>query len=412
MHSLLRAIFLLSCVFVVADDLLAQPQDSPNVEEVVLADPEEHLLPDLGRSKLEEEGIKVEAFAINDFWANVAGGKSKGGGVLGNMNLILTLDTEKMGAWDDGAFVFWAIGIYGRRPSQVVGDFQFTDSLDAPTAFEAYEAYYEHSFMDDSIKVLAGIHDYSLEFAVLDYPYTLLNSSFITPPTITQYPFSFYPTTGLGSRVSAHLTDNVYSMVGIYDGKPGDYNHYRSQELTITKAGGIYTVGEVGWLEDAKDRLHTKIALGGWYTSGTFTDFAGQEKTGNYGTYLLAERQLWREVEGDTQGLGAFFQLGQARNDRNISPWYVGAGLAYQGLLEGRDEDVAVLGLADAHFSRGFKEYSDTDESSERTWELNYRAKITPAIAITPDIQYVINPSANPELQNAVVLYLRTEVAL
>jgi porin len=410
MPSLLRTITLLSCLFVAVGQVRAQ--EPPNVEEVVLADPEEHLLGDLGRGELEEEGIRIELFALNDFWGNVAGGNSRGGGALGNANLIVTLDTEKMGAWDDGTFVFWALEVYGRRPSQAVGDFQFTDSIDAPTSFEAYEAYYEHSFMDDSIHVLGGIHDFTLEFAVLDYAYTFINSSFITPPTITAYPLSFYPTTGLGSRMTAQLTDELYTMVGLYDGKPANYSNYSAQELTISKGGGIYSISEVGWLQDAKDRLHTKIALGGWYNSGTFTDSTAQEKTGNYGTYLLAEQQLWREEEGDTQGLGIFLQVGQARNDRNTCPWYIGTGLAYKGLFEGRDEDVAGIGVADAHFSQSFKEYYETDESSERAWELNYRAKITSAIALTPDIQYVMNPYANPDLQDALVLYLRTEVAL
>jgi hypothetical protein len=54
-------------------------QEPPNVEEVVLADPEDHLLGDLGRGKLEEEGVRIEVFAMHDFWANVSGGLSRGG---------------------------------------------------------------------------------------------------------------------------------------------------------------------------------------------------------------------------------------------------------------------------------------------------------------------------------------------
>jgi len=410
MHRLLRTIALVPCLLLVAAKAYAQ--EPPNVEQVVMAHPEDHLLGDLGRGQLEEEGVRIEGFVSNDFWSNVAGGKSRGGGVIGNANLIVSLDTEKMGLWNDGDFVFWALGIYGRRPSDLVGDFQYTDSIDAPETFEVYEAYYEHSFHDDSIQVLAGIHDFSLEFAVLDYAYTFIGSSFITPPTITQYPFSFYPTTGLGSRIVVQVSEKLYSMVGAYDGKPGDIDNYRSEQLTISKGGGIFTVGEVGWLEDAKDRLHFKLAVGAWYTSGTFTDPTGEEEIGNYGTYLLGQHQLWRENESDMQGLGAFIQVGQARNDRNTCNWYTGAGLVYKGPFDGRDEDVVGLGLADAQFSRDFKEYYETDEEGERVWELHYRARLTSAITVTPDVQYVMNPNANPDLQDAVVLFLRTEVAL
>jgi porin len=377
-----------------------------------LADPDEHLLADFGRGKLEDEGVHIEAFAMHDFWANVAGGLSQGGGVMGNMNLILSLDTAKMGLWEDGAFVFWGIGIYGRRPSMILGDFQYTSSIDAPDGVELYEAYYEHSFMDGSVDVLAGIHDFSLEFAILDYAYTLINSSFITPPTITQYPVSFYPTTGLGTRASVKFSDQMYGLFGAYDGEPANFNDYRERTWSLSKWEGIYAISEIGWLEDDKHKPRTKVALGGWFNSGTFTDATGQEHTGNFGTYLLAERQLWQEVEGEAQGLGMFLQVGQARNDRNTCPWYYGTGLSYTGLFPGRDEDVAALGLADAFFSSSFKDYYDTDDGSERVWEINYRMRVLPSTTITPDVQYVMNPYANPDTSDALILYLRTEVAL
>ena len=264
------------------------------------------------------------------------------------MNLILSLDTAKMGWWEDGAFVFWGIGVYGRRASQVVGDFQYTSSIDAPDSVELYEAYYEHSFMEGSVDVLAGIHDFSLEFAVLDYAYTLINSSFVTPPTITQYPLSFYPTTGLGTRASVKFTDKVYGLFGAYDGEPVNFNDYRERTWSLSKREGIYSIAEIGWAEDDKTKPHTKVGLGAWYNSGAFTDATGQDYTGTYGTYLLAEHQLWQEIDGPEQGLGMFVQVSQARNDRNTCPWYYGAGFSHTGVFPGRDQDVAAMGVADA----------------------------------------------------------------
>jgi porin len=411
----MRPVLSLLCALIACSLALVSPlhaQEPPNVEEVVLADPEEHLLGDLGRGKLEEEGVRIEAFALHDFWANVAGGLSRGGGVMGNMNLILSLDTAKMGWWEDGAFVLWGIGVYGRRSSEVVGDFQYTSSIDAPDSVELYEAYYEHSFMNGSIDVLAGIHDFSLEFAILDYAYTLINSSFVTPPTITQYPVSFYPTTGLGTRASLTLSDELYGLIGAYDGEPANFNDYRETTWSISKGEGIYSIAEIGWKEDEDEKPYTKVALGGWFNSGHFTDATGQERTGNYGTYLLAERQVWQEEKGSKEGLGMFLQVSQARNDRNTCPWYYGTGLSYTGLFPGRDEDVAAVGLADAFFSSNFKDYYDTDDESERVWELNYRIRVLSSTTITPDVQYVMNPNANPDTRDALIFYLRTEVAL
>jgi porin len=378
----------------------------------VLANPEEHLLADWGRERLEAKGVRLEAFAIHDFWANVAGGLSQGGGVIGNMNLIMSLDTGKMGLWEDGTFVFWGLGVYGRRPSRTLGDFQYTSSIDAPSSVDLYEGYYQHSFLDGSLDVLAGIHDFSLEFAILDYAYTLIGSSFITPPTITQYPLSFYPTTGLGSRASVTFTDEMYGMFGVYDGSPTNYNEQHQRTWSISKREGIYSIAELGWKENEREKPHFKVALGAWHNSGSFIDMTDQERRGNYGSYFLAERQLWQEREGDAQGLGMFLQVGQSQNDRNVCPWYYGTGFSYTGLFNGRDQDVLAIGLADAFFSSNFKEFNSTDNDSERVWEMNYRMRVSSSTTITPDVQYVMNPYADPDTSDALIFYLRTEVAL
>lgn len=412
MFSRYLVLTLLACLAYGVGDLSAQ--EPPTVEEVVLANPEEHLLGDLGRGELEANGIRFEAFNMSDFWANAQGGHNRGGGVIGNMNLILTLDTEKMKLWDNGAFVFWGIGIYGRQSSLSVGDYQYSSSIDAPQDVDPYEMYYEHKFLDGSIDVLAGIHDFTLEFAVLDYAYTMLNSSFITPSTITQMPYSFYPSTGPGTRAFVKMTDSLYLLIGAYDGDTANFTNPRHQTWAISKQGGIYSISELGWdLEGAAQRYHTKVALGGWYNSGTTVDYYGEDVTGNYGTYLLGEQELWREHPDDPeQGLGVFAQVGQADNVVNINPWYFGAGLRYEGLIPGRDQDVAAFGYAHAQMSSRYQDYVGSTEQSERVWELSYRARVTKSIALTPDVQYVINPYINPDLSNALVFYLRTEVAL
>ena len=47
----------------------------------------------------------------------------------------------------------------------------------------------------------------------------------------------------------------------------------------------------------------------------------------------------------------------------------------------------------------------------ETTVELTYRAQVTPWLAVQPDVQYVINPGADPALKNALVVGLRLEAA-
>lgn len=385
------------------------PREAADIQEV---EPTGGLLGDLGRGALEEQGINLELFSIHDLWANAAGGNHRGGGVIGAMSVILTLDTTKLGIWESGEFVFWGIGVYGRRPADAVGDFQYTSSYDGLDTVEPYEMYYKHSFADGAIDLLAGIHDFSLDFATLDYGFSLINSSFFTPSTITQNPYSFYPNTGLGTRISAHLTERAYLLAGLYDGQPTSVYNLRDKTWGISARGGIFSIVELGWRETRENHPHMKVALGGWTSSGTFEDVDGVERSSNSGSYLLAERQLWREGPAGDQGFGAFVQIGQAQADRNINPWYFGGGMRYEGLVEGRDEDILSLGYAQAHASSNYRALNEGTPANERVIELCYRARVAPDVTLSPDVQYVLDPLLSPGVPDALIFYLRTEIAL
>lgn len=370
------------------------------------------LLPTLGRQWLSEHGVGLTVLAVNDWWANVRGGNYRGVGTMGNLNAILTIDTKKAGWWEDGSFTFYGIWVYGSRPSNAVGDYQFTSSIDGPIQLEPYEAFYEHTFLDGRLKWLAGIHDLTLDFGILNYGLTFINSSFFTPSTMTQLPYSFYPNTSFGTRAVYQITDRTYSILGFYDGKPIGDAGIHTIDLQVSEQDGLYSILELGSKGSSPAGYYSKYAFGVWHCSGEFTDVAGDSNNSNFGTYLLGEQELWKEQEAGDQGFGAFAQVGQAQQDRNLNPWYFGGGVRYKGLVPGRDNDVLGFGLAMATFGATARAGVPGIESSERTFELSYRAPINSWLTVTPDAQFVIDPSGNPNLENDLILYLRTEVGL
>ncbi len=396
-------------------------QESPNQElakpEALASDADsiqerDYLLGDLGRASWSEQGYRLDILAINDLFANTTGGNQRGGGIMGSLNVILTIDTETAGWWDDGELVLYGVGIYGRRPSKVVGDYQWTDSFEGLDTVEPYQAYYQHAFADGRVKLLAGIVDYTLEFAVANYSFAFINSSFWTPSTITQIPYSFWPNTGLGARILAKPSDDTYLLAGVYDAKPTDFNRVRAVDLELSARDGAYSIGEVGFeTADEKD-LYTKLGFGAWYSSGEFVDAMGEEQNSNFGTYLVGQRELWREAEGSDQGFGAFFHLGTAKKDRNFNSVYAGGGVRYKGLFEERDQDVLGTGVAIAKTSESYRAIAPETDSTEQAFELFYRIQVVPSVALTPDIQYVRNPGMNSAYDDAVVLYVRSEIML
>ena len=371
-----------------------------------------YLFGDLGRTKLSEQGFTINALAIHDAWTNTTGGRQRGAGIIGNLNLTLDIDTEKAGWWSGGRFLLYGIGIYGERPSTRVGDFQFTSSIDSFDTFEPYQAFYAHSFADDRVNMLVGLHDFSTEFSVLNYGSQLLNSSFLTPSTITQNPASFYPFTGLGTRVRARPTEETYIMVGAYDGKTTRLGRQRAVDLELSADDGLYTIGELGIESNPEGGPYAKLAVGSWYRTNEYVDPMGGEQDRNYGSYAVGEYQLTQECDDPKQGLGVFAQTGQADPTRNLNSWYWGAGLNYRVLIEGRDTDALMLGFNYARVGSAVRDAVGNLDSNEHVLELAYRAELKPYLFITPDVQWVGNPGMNPHNDDAVIVTIRTELAL
>jgi len=357
-------------------------------------------------------GVELYALAMQDAFLNTTGGASRGGGLVGNLFLSLAADTDKMGWWSGGKLVLEGIGVYGRQPSKVVGDYQYTSSIDAPDTFEPYELYYEQSLFDGRFSVLAGVHDYSLDFAVLGYGWEFIHSSFWTPSTLTQIWWSFYPTTGLGSRAKLKIGEHGYAMAGVYDGNPTDQSNNRKIDWGLSKRDGAHTLTEIGAQESEEGRRPFKVALGGWYNSGEFEAADGTLQRSNSGLYAVGEALLVAEDSSYDTGLGGFFQVGQADRTRNFNTWYFGAGLRYKGLFESREQDVLAFGWGRAQIGSTFREANPGTDSFEGNMELTYRAVIEPWLTVQPSIQLITNPGANSTYDDAVVLYLRSEVLL
>lgn len=360
----------------------------------------------------ETTGLELYALAMQDVYANTTGGASRGGGIVGNVLLSLTLRTKEFGWWDGGKMVVEGIGVYGRMPSEVIGDYQFTSSIDAPDTVELYQMYYEHSFLDGRVSLLAGIHDYSLDFAVVEYGWDFIHSSFWTPSTMTQFWWSFYPSTGLGTRGKLQLSDSAYLMAGVYDGNPTNQENYREIDWGLSKRDGAHTLVELGVSESAEGKRPYKLAMGWWYNSGEFEAADGGIMHANSGAWIVGQTLLVAENEGYDQGLGGFFQVGQADNTRNFNSWYFGAGLRYKGIVESRPDDLLAVAWGRAEIGSTYRNANPGTDSFEGTAELTYRAVVRPWLTLQPAVQLVTNPGANPDYDDAVVLYLRSEIVL
>ena len=387
------------------------------LQPAAFAEEESGLFDDWGgaKSALEESGIAVEGVIIGDIAGVVSGGRKNEGVHTVLYSLGIETDTAEAGLWENGTFVINLVGITGGPIYEKVGDFQFTSNIDAlgQDTFNLYEAWYEHSFLDRNLTWLNGMHDYNSEFYALDYSAVLLNASFGFGIELSQTGNSTYPVTGLASRIRYQPTETSYVMFAVYDGIPGSPRNPKGTHVHLSQDDGLFYAAEAGVTSTEEDTPtdYFKLALGGWYRTTDYTDYRDIERSSNGGGYIIGERKLFTE-EDPSQGLGAFFQVGATQGDRNVIGQYLGLGIHYTGLLPCRDGDVLAIGMAHARRGTSYKDVDPLLTKTETTFEWSYRADIGHGIAIQPDIQYVINPGASDELDNALVLTARIEVML
>lgn len=142
---------------------------------------------------------------------------------------------------------------------------------------------------------------------------------------------------------------------------------------------------------------------------GDWEDLADPNITfnNNHGVYMGYDQLIFKESpdKDDDQGLGVFGQYGWAQEDRNQVPNYIGAGLAYKGLIPHRDNDITDAGMARAIFSPCLE-----GRGAETAIEFFHKAQVTPYIKIQPDLQYIVNPGG--QYRDSLVVGVRFEATL
>ncbi|MES2626195.1 MAG: carbohydrate porin [Pseudomonadota bacterium] len=358
------------------------------------------------RAALSSQGFDVEVVATTDFMALIDGGIDTGIDTPANFDIVLTQDTASAGWWPNGSFLLYFLGTTGGDPTTRAGDLQTASNIEATNTFKVFEASYEHRFNDDHVSLLVGLHDINSDFYALEHAGLFLNSSFGIGPELTQTSPSIFPTSSVATRLRLSF-DDLYVLTAIYDGIPGDPADETGTHVQLNDGDGIYYISEIG-IAGAEEHYY-KYSVGTWYSSAEFEDFAAAPQDDNKGIYLLAERDLGRDVDG--RGTGVFLQLGIADGKRNQVERYIGAGMTRTGLLPSRPEDVAGIAIGNVRNSAEFRLVNPELGGSETAIELSYLIAPTPWFTIQPDLQYIIDPGTDPATDNALVATMRFQIA-
>ncbi len=367
------------------------------------------------RSRLEKAGVILKGSYIVDVSWVGSGGVRRRNTTRSLLDVNLTLDLEALFGLKGATLFADYYSQVGRDGSKDVGDIQAFSNIDSDNVHQLAELWYEQWLFENRFRLKVGKVEASSEFAYVDSAGEFIHSSPGFSPTILSFPS--YPDPAMSVNVFIYPIEGIYFGLAVYNGALNDGvrtgRRGPSTFFNNVKSDDYFLIGELGitW-SDSANWGAGRFVVGPWYHSGDFARFDGGSESGTEGVYLVFEQRIWREnpgVKDDEQGLSVFFQYGYADERVSEMTHHVGFGLFLVGPISGRDDDsagimVSFVDLSDAS-GAGFTQ-------DETALELFYRLQVTPHISVKPDLQYIIDPSGDRSIKDALVGTLRFEITL
>lgn len=364
------------------------------------------------RTWLEERGVEIGGGLTLDEAAAWDGGLRHRDSLVSLLDVHAAFDLERLLGWSRTIAFVDAYQIEGRDPSSDVGDVQGVSNIQADDARQVAEVWIE-TWIGEQLRCKVGKVDCNSEFAFTEEGGEFVNSSGAISPTIQGLPT--YPNPATSINLFWTPCADCYLGAGIYDG--GAIDGIRTGTLGFSgffeddESDAYFTVVEAGtgWV-GGNSWGSGRLALGGWYHGARFTRFDGDIDRGTAGFYAVLDQRLWRENPTDAedgQGVGLMAMVGHADDDIASITLHTQVGVTWIGALDGRDDDVVGLLISHASLSEATGSTFDGDET---VFELLYKVQITPAISLKPDLQYIVNPSGDPTVDDALVGLLRLEI--
>jgi len=372
-----------------------------------------------------ESGLDLQLSATQIYQQNVRGGLSthrRAGRFSGSYDIELDADLEKLAGMENSRIYMLTEGNWPKSPgiSDVAVGSNFGVNGDARNriAMMVTELWYEHLFAEGSLIVRVGKMDLTGGFMHQNCPVAFdcsiyandentqfLNDALINNPSI---PFPDY---GLGLSFRYSLSGDWYISGATADAQAdiretGFNTAFHKEDYFFY----IFETGLTPVFESLNGLLQGAYRAGIWYDPRAKEKFSnGRTLRDDTGFYVSFDQQLYKEMSDaqDNQGLGFFGRYGWVDSKVSELTNFWSTGLQYEGLFEGRDDDVIALGFAQAYFSDNSNSFTEDYES---VFEFYYKARITPWFELSPDVQCVINPGGDESTNDSLVLGLRALV--
>jgi porin len=398
---------------------------------------------------LADKGVEIFGGYTVDVFGNTTGGLKTGTVYTGLLDFGVNLDLEKMVGWEGASVNTTWLWLSGRDASEDLADnFLTISNIAGFNTLRMFELWFQQTVWDDKFSLRIGQLAADSEFVISDHAGLFINAAFGWPAfTYMNLPEGGpgYPMGTPGARLSFSPVEWFTFMTAAFQGNvfAQDVNRHGFRWRLDAETGFTFlNEAQVRWNQREEETgLAGQFKAGAWFQTGENADALSEStSSGNYGFYAIVDQSLFREpgagnatpsglskdgktvvdakggkdfktplsYEKSNQGLGWFGRMAFTKADRNFINFYFDTGLAYTGLIPGRDADQLGVAFAYAQLSDGARssllEEGSSPIGAEMVLEVTYLAQITPWLTIQPDLQYVINPGGATNLGNALVV--------
>ena len=384
----------------------------------------DRLLGDVGglRTTLANDGVDVTLHYSGDVWDVVSGGKKRIATYLDYTELRANIDGEKLfGIAGNSMSIAFTNSNGTRTNGSTVGSIQGIDNSEvASNGVRLYEAWVQQNFLADQISLRLGVQDLNVDS---EFSATPISDNFLQPGMQLGQSFAgsgrngppSFPYDSAGARVRVKPTDESYVAVAAYDGIPGEAGTVSGDPVRFDRKDGVLFVGEAGISPEAEgggDGVN-KLAVGVWHYTGGVPEQINPALEGTAeGVYALSSYRFYHDAQD--RNLGAFLRGGAAADATAETDWDLEAGLVANGFMPTRPDSEIGAGLALAHNGNAYMQAQDAAGTPARrletAYEVYYRDKVAQGIVLQPDMQYIVHPGTDPQLDNAFVVGARLDV--
>lgn len=415
-------LLLAACSIAQADNPMQRELQQPWFTELLAFNPmqresQEEAIEDVHTAKPQNPWDAVITYT-GDSWHNTQGGTKRGGRYVSLLSLAGDIHTEQ--AWGHSGGLVHSELLFGRGTfGDIVGEAQAVDNIDFGDKHNAqylYELWYEQTLNAQGSSIKTGLYDVNSEFYSIDSAGLFINSALGTSQEFAQSGVSgpsVAPLTGLALRGLWAINPGWTLKAAIVDGTPGSHNGEKNNHkphVQLRASEGALLIAEANYSIQNQHRF----GAGKWHYTRRFdepyTSTSG-ERAYSEGAYVFADTLLKKKENGEWRSFASAGMASAAVNQLDSS---LRGGVKYTGLLVKADDELG-FAIASAHNGHDYRHHQHRQGTptnhTETAYEITYRTQVTHWLALQPDIQYIANPSADPNLKNALALGVRFEIA-